>query len=99
MIPDPSPRVFGVIIVCVGALLIGLSVVSVLRSGEFYVLASILGPTGAAYGLSIILRPPPMMPQTEFGLIHKVLTGVGCCLGLIFFLLLKFVDLRSLFDR
>jgi len=92
-----SSRFIGLIIVFLGAFLIGLNWFYVRKSGQFFSLAAIIAPTAVAYGLSVIICPPPKMPQSEFKLIHKILAGLGLCLGLILFALLKFGDLGRLF--
>jgi hypothetical protein len=90
MSKETSPRVIGSIIVFLGAFLIWLNWFYVRESGQFFALAAIIGPTVIGYGLSVIIRPPSKMPQTEFKLVHKVFAGIGFCLGLTYFLLLKF---------
>ena len=95
---ENSSRVIGVIIVCLGVFLIGLNGFCAYRTGQFYAIAAFLGPIAMTYGLAVILRPPPKMPQTEFGLLHKVFASAGFFLGLACFLVLKFVDVRKLFN-
>jgi hypothetical protein len=84
-----SPRLIGSIIAFIGIFLIGFDWYLTKARGHFFSLAAIIGPTATAYGFSILINPPPKMPQTEFGLIYKIFAGIGFCLGLSYFFLLK----------
>jgi hypothetical protein len=95
---ENSSRVIGVIIVCLGVFLTGLNGFCAYRTGQFYAIAAFLGPIAMTYGLAVILRPPSKMPQTEFEALHKVFASIGFFLGVAYFLILRFVDVRQLLN-
>jgi len=92
-----SPRLIGVIIFLIGIFLIGFNAYLAIKQGKFYGIAAFLGPIGALYGFAVILRPPVKMPQTEFTPFHKRFFGAGMFLGVVYLLILMFVDLHGLF--
>ena len=92
-----SPRIYGLLVVFIGLFLTGLNHYCALRTGEFFAVASIAGPTAAGFGVSTLIRPPAKWPPTEFKPMHKIFTSVGFALGVLYFLSLKFGGLGKLF--
>jgi len=95
---DASPRVYGAMIILFGLLLIGVNLNCLHRSGEFFAIAALGGPTATAYGLAILISPPEKWPPTKFKTIHAILTLVGFGVGVVHFLTLKFGNLRNIFS-
>ena len=91
-----SSRAIGVIIFLLGAFLIGLNGYLAVKKGSFFGIAAFFGPFASSYGVSVVIRPPAKMPQTELETIHSRFLGLGVCLGIVYFLVLKFVGLRKL---
>jgi len=89
-----STRPIGILIFCVGVFLVVLNVYLALKRGEFYGIASFLGPVAGGYGLSVMLRPPPQLPQTTLAPYYQRFLGVGAAMGLLLVLALKFGWLR-----
>ena len=93
-----SFRIKGAIIAASSAFLLALHWYCAYRTGRFFALGAILVPMAIAYGVSIIISPPPQWPQKEFRAIHTIFLTAGCLVGALHYAVLKFGSLQNLYD-